>query len=270
MDSKGSLKHLQRKKYLFIIAATLSPIISFMLFVYLTSYRPVVSSLENIVEKSIDEIKPVRLLQSSIWDAVMAPHDYLIHGSEQEAENWKTMKARVDRALDSAFQQVRLESKRRELVAIKEQWDGSRIRGDQLFVHGKPGVVNKDSAHTMEDFDYNVALIMGQLGRLVNGLEQEIQAEYHRIEVLKFRGLALTSGSILLGLLLGIGGSLWMTKERKRIVGQSLFDELTGIYNRRALDRRIDKMRKLQPEYQPPCFAVLMIDLDKFKPQLSG
>ena len=91
MDTKRRLIFSQRKKYLLVITATLSPIVSFMFLVFLTSYRPVFSGLENIVDKSISEIQPIHNLQISILNAVMPPNDYLIHASEEELENWRRL-----------------------------------------------------------------------------------------------------------------------------------------------------------------------------------
>ena len=117
----------------------------------------------------------------------------------------------------------------------------------------------------MEAFDESIDQISRQLSQLLGRMEEEIQKEHRRIEKLKIHGLALTGASILLGMALGIIGSTWLTKERKRIVGLSFHDELTGVYNRRALEREIAKMKQHQLAYHPPCFAILMIDIDHFK-----
>jgi diguanylate cyclase (GGDEF)-like protein len=265
MAGKRLLILSQRKKFLFVIAATLSPIISFMLFVFLTSYRPVVKSLENIVEKTMSEIKPVARLQKTLLSAVMPPNDYLIHGSKEEIQEWKEMKSRVDVAFDVVFREARLESKHEDLVVIREEWNRSRAQGDQLFTIGKPAVFNRESADLMEAFDHNVTQISQQLSRLIFRIEEELQNEYRLIEKLKFRGLVLTGISILLGLLVGIAGTFRLTEERKKMVGLSLHDGLTGVYNRRALDREINRMKKHRLFYQPPYFTVLMMDLDEFK-----
>ncbi|WP_419659172.1 GGDEF domain-containing protein [Desulfosarcina variabilis] len=136
--------------------------------------------------------------------------------------------------------------------------------GDMLFLEA-PGILNRTAADEMERFDGGIKQIVHQIRLQINVMESNISGEYMLIEQRKWHGIIISMGSILLGMLLGMGGSVWLTRSRKKIINLSLIDSLTGIYNRRGLEQAFGRLNKYCLMNPPIGFSMLMMGIDKFK-----
>ncbi len=259
------LKHGQRNKYFFITAATLLPIVSLLLFVFVTSYHPVFTTMEKIVQKSLGEIEPLRNLQVALLNAGMPPNDYLIHGNDLEKQYWEESKSQVDAAFAIALKTHYAGPKKTTVVQLRKQWQESASMGDRLFEGAKTNCVPAEKGDAMERFDHSLFLISQQLEEVVGQLQQEAHEHHAQVEKLRYKGLIITISAIILGLLTGIGGSVWLTRARKKMVAISLYDTLTGILNRRALDVKLDQIHNDYQATASPGFSVLLLDIDHFK-----
>lgn len=265
MKLKRVLFFTQRIRYLFVIAVTLLPISSLMLLAFFTAYRPIANGMDAIVQRMFNEIQPYNALHVTLLKSVMPPNDYLIHGSEEERHHWRNLKTQVGHAFQTAFASTPMALERQQLLQMKERWINSSTQGDILLTARPPFRVDYELAEEMEKFDAGVYQLSMEIGELVNRIEDDIHQEYKRINNLKIRSVVFTVSAILLGMLMGIIGSIWLTREGKKIYSLSLHDSLTGIYNRRALEREWTNLEKHRMAYSPPYFSVLLIDLDKFK-----
>jgi len=267
MDSNNTLLFSQRNKYLLVISATLLPIVSLLLFVFLTSYRPVFYSLEDIVDRELNAIHPVHKLQTTLLHTIMPPNDFLIHGSIDEKLKWELGKKEVEQAFKNVFDSKILNPEYDTLISLKEQWNVASRQGDMLFeVDRNAEDCNRHPmANAMEHFDESITRITFQLGMLTHKMDHDIHASYAQIGTLKKRGLLITVTAILLGMAFGVAGSVWMSRERKKIVDLSLHDTLTGVFNRQALNTHLETTRRDHAEGRIPYFSILMIDIDNFK-----
>lgn len=267
MDPRKAMLFSQRNKYLFVISATLLPIVSLLLFVFLSSFRPVFYSLENIVDRELNEIHPVHKLQMELLHAIMPPNDFLIHGSSDEKLKWELEKKDVEQAFNDVLGKKGLNSEYDTLLSLKQQWSVASRHGDMLFEGGRYAgdCESHPMANAMEQFDESITRITFQLGMLTHKMDHDIHTSYARIDTLKRRGLLITVTAILLGMVCGVAGSVWMSRERKKIVALSLHDTLTGVFNRQALNMYLETTRRDHAEGRIPYFSVLMIDIDNFK-----
>ena len=256
-----------KNKYAFVMSLTILPIVSMMVFVFLTSYRPVFYSLQEVINAGINQINPVHELQVALIHAVMPPNDALIHGGAKENQNWIDSKREVDHAFQNVLNMKSLETDYDLLLRLKKQWEDAKKQGDQLLQnkHADNACSDHEKIMLMETFDENIRIIAVELHQLIDHKERVILELYSGIKGLKIRGLSITLTSIAVGILLGIAGIIWLTKDRKKLKDLSLYDPLTGIFNRKALDFHLSRLDKHQKESKIPCFSILLIDIDKFK-----
>lgn len=250
-----------------VISLTILPIVSFMIFVFLVSYRPVFHSLEIVVDAQLNQIQPIHELQVALINAVMPPNDYIIHGGQEEKQNWIMLSRQVETAFQKIFSVKSLDADYDILLPLKEDWALAKRKGD-LLLRNKPkdhGCNHPIIAAQMEDFDESVDNIAVELNQLTERKAKMIAELYSKIENHKIKGLVITTFAIFAGLLMGIAGSVWLTRERKKLKDLSLHDPLTGIFNRKALDFHLSRLYKKQVDSKIPCFSILLIDIDKFK-----
>lgn len=257
----------KRNKYMFVISLTILPIVSLMIFVFLASYRPVFHSLKKLIDAQLNQIQPIHDLQVALINAVMPPNDYLIHGGEEEKQNWIKLKQDVETTFQTVFNVKGLETDYDLLFSLKKDWETAKEQGDLLIESKrKKGDCNDpEIANLMEDFDESVGMISVELKQLTEHRKKMISDLYSNIEKHKIKGLVITTVSIFIGLLMGIAGSIWLTRERKKLKDLSLYDALTGIFNRKALDFHLSQLHTNQMKSKISYFSILLIDIDKFK-----
>lgn len=221
--------------------------------------------MESIVDKGFHKIRPLQHLQVALLSAVMPPNYFLIHGNEEEKDNWLSLQKTVESSFILVLRAPYSEDKRLSILEMKREWERSVILGNELFQISPSSNANHYVADVMKRFDADVENITRQLIDLTSKMEEEAGDEYLRIHILKKRAITLTIFAIFLGLLLGVLGSIWMTRSRGKMLALSLHDQLTGIYNRRALDDTLSKLHKHQVTWQSPSFSILLMDIDKFK-----
>ena len=264
MKLKGIYYFSQRTKHLMVVAITILPIFSLMLVVSMTSFLPLFESMDKIVTVGYGQMRPLKSLQIALLKAVMPPNDHLIHGAEQEQNEWKRLKTEVDNAFRAAIESNAPDSRKIILKDLRKQWIDMAKKGDMLFLEA-PGVLSRTAADEMERFDSSIERIVQQIRLQIDVMETTISGEYMLIEQRKWHGIIISLGAILLGMLLGVGGSVWLTRSRKKIINRSLIDSLTGIYNRRGLEQAFGRLNKCCLTNPPIGYSMLMMDIDKFK-----
>ena len=257
----------KRNKYIFVISLTILPIVSLMIFVFLASYRPVFHSLEKVIDAQLNQIQPIHELQIALINAVMPPNDYLIYGGEAERQNWIKLKQDVETAFQKVFNIKGLKTDYNLLLSLKKEWETAKEEGNLLIESKrKEGDCNDpEISNLMKDFDKSVDILSVELKQLTEHRKKMISNLYSNIEKHKIKGLVITTFSIFIGILMGIAGSIWLTRDRKRLKDLSLYDALTGILNRKALDFHLSQLHKNQMESKILYFSILLIDIDKFK-----
>ena len=260
------IKHIifsQRIRYLVLVILTLLPIVSILLLVFITASMPVFRGLESLTNTGINEMYPLRTLQVSILHAVMPPNDYLIHGSESEKLMWQEMKQEVEQALSELLEKSASSPNYSKYKRLDEKWKEAELKGDGLFRTPVLKETNAVLAAEMEEFDRVVKDISDLIELHTDKLSEETIYHHNTIEKSITHGIILSGAAIISGFILGMAGAIWLTRDRKKIVSQALRDPLTKAYNRRAIDRELEKMKK-RCKGSPGC-SILLLDLDKFK-----
>ncbi len=255
----------ERKKFTLIIALTLLPIASFMLLVFFISFSPVFSRMENIVEKIFHEMKPLHHLEVSVLESVMPPNDFLIHGLEIEKKYWEEAKKKVDDAFIETLEKEPNPIGRKQLDQMRTLWESAKKQGDDIFKGKSPGHFDNEMSIAMETFDSDIYKLSGAVRKIFHDKEKLINQNYQRIKALKIWGIGFTFLAIFLGVVFGVAGSIWLTRDRKKMIDLSMYDSLTGIYNRHSLEKELSVLQKNRIRFSPPCFSILMIDIDNFK-----
>ena len=265
MKNKVTIFFSQRTRYFIIVGMTLLPIVSVMLAVFLIAYKPVFSSLEDIAQKGTTGMYPLRNLHLALLYASMPPNDYLIHGNASEQKTWKQLKKIIDERFKEILQSSSLTDYRDLFIQFKADWEYAAKEGDDLLhTHIDPHIP-KSIADKMEAFDDHVYRTATNIGKISKIISDDILSQHSQIRKLKTHGIAFTCSAVLLGLLAGIAGSIILSRSREKMLDLTLKDPLTGAYNRRGLNKELLKMKKHQVFYTPPCFSILLMDLDRFK-----
>ena len=254
----------QRTKHLIVVAITLMPVLSFMLIASMTSFRPLFKSMERIVYVGYGHLRPLHYLQTALLRAAMPPHDYLSHRNGSEKIEWKRFKTVVEDAFDDAIGSSDSESNRQALNHLRDRWSDIRVQGDMLFP-GQSGIAGQGQADMMDKFDASIAQLSDQIRLQIQAMDDSISSEYFLIEKRKQHGIIIFFSAVSLGLILGVCGSILLTRSRKKIVKLSQIDDLTGIYNRRGLEKAFKRLHNYRLANPPVGFSILLMDLDKFK-----
>jgi hypothetical protein len=212
----------QTLKYLLITAATLLPIVSILLLVFLTSYRPVIHTLDRIMYETFNKAHPLHELQIALAKSVMPPNDYLIHGSADEKVEWDRLRATVEAKFDAVMAGLESEEEKQALLMIRAQWDEACLKGTRLFEFSVNSNVNQDAADAMEQFDAEVDVVTDKLYGLTQQINTRINRHYHEVPQQKFKGIAYTVAAIFLGLFLGGGYRQYSSGARPPQDGQTV------------------------------------------------
>ncbi len=253
----------ERGRYLLVMTATILPIASLMLIVFFSYYQPVSNSMQRILHESINGMQPINELQIAMLKAAMPPNDYLIHGDQSEARHWQQAILETDQAFELAIRGVHIQSE--TLLNAQTEWRQACAIGDHIFNHPIESTVRPDLSQAMEEFDAQIYQITSSLGQITGEMDQHITREYEMINRLKRRSVTATAVGILLGLIMGISGSIWLSRDHTRIIRQNRLDPLTSALNRRALEDALQQMQHSHEGSVTSCFALAMLDIDHFK-----
>ncbi|WP_321402804.1 GGDEF domain-containing protein [Maridesulfovibrio sp.] len=250
----------RQSRYLMVVSMTLLPVLSLVLITIFFFFHPIFAKMEFIADTVYEEIRPIRGLQMALIVSMMAPNDFLLHGNMEEKKIWEQSKDEVDHYFIMLINNPAYAAEKRKLLLLREEWDKCILLGDQLFQVKDSGVVFKSAADLMEKFDLSVETLAGDLDSFATYRESAVRSAYHTIHALKTKTIIATLGAILLGLISGIFGSIWLAKSRRKMLEFMTKDALTGAYNRRALD---DALHILNED--KIAFSVLLLDIDNFK-----
>lgn len=255
----------QRANNFFTIFFTLIPIASILIAISFFIFDPLFVKMEYIIDLGFNKIKPIRNLQRDLLDAVMPPNDYLIYADHKERENWIYFKNKVAKSFSEAERNNFSAGTRKIINNVRREWEDASDIGDTLFRYNNEEQSRAEAYAVMERFDVKVVSITNQLEKIASIIEEEAHSQYVHIGILKRKALIFTFAAIFMGLAVGVVGSILMTRSSKKMHKLSTHDPLTGILNRRGLDNVLSRLVKHQITREGPVFALLLIDIDRFK-----
>lgn len=125
---------------------------------------------DQVVEHSIVEMHYATLLQMSLAQAVMPPHDYLIHGNPRARGEFRARIAEVEQNFDTLAPMPGMTpAQLQALTAARRDWESAREMGQAILKIAIP-VGNKAAAVQMEEFDRLVNSIITPQRRARRGL----------------------------------------------------------------------------------------------------
>lgn len=167
---------------------------------------------DQVVEHSIVEMHYAMLLQMSLAQAVMPPHDYLIHGNPRARGEFRARIAEVERNFDTLAPMPGITAAQLQaLAAARRDWERARGMGEAILNTSSP-VGNKAAAAQMEEFDQ---LINGIITRLdaVHDVAFAATEESHAIlHDLKLKTTTVVLAFLAIGLAIAIGGIILLNR----------------------------------------------------------
>ncbi|WP_320174730.1 GGDEF domain-containing protein [Maridesulfovibrio sp.] len=250
----------RQSRYLMVVSLTLLPILSLVLITVFTFFHPIFEKMEFIADTIYEEIRPVRVLQKGLMVSMMAPNDYLLHGNMDEKKIWEQSKDEVNHYFKVLIENPAYADEKSRLLILKQEWVNCMLLGDQIFQVKVVGLISRHSAELMEAFDQCVENISSDLDSFAEYREESVSGAYKSIHELKTKTIIATLAAILLGMISGVVGSIWLARNRSKMIEFVTRDALTGAYNRRALDEALHRLNG-----DKSAFAALLLDLDNFK-----
>lgn len=252
-----------RIRFILVSGLTLLPLAGVMLLVGILVYTPIFNAMESVVQQSVNRLIPLHNLQDSLHRAAMPPNDYLIHERSGERRRFRRLASRVE----SQFDQVESvfadnPGKLRRLEKIRKEWQRAEEEGKTLMSDDLPP---DKAGEAMERFDGRIHDTIERLDSFIESLRGQIKNEFAEAQALQRYGLWILVGAFILAMALGLGGAILMTRDRQNLRETSLRDPLTGLYNRRGLDSRLNEVANPTLTYRQPKFTLMLIDLDLFK-----
>lgn len=258
------MKLAPRFRFLIVALLTLIPLASIMAIALIATYFPVFKSMDNIFYESVDEMMPLVHLTNAINKAAMPPNDYLIHGDLHEREKWRILVNEVDKRLANVKEKMRYEEERDEIRKLYELWQVRKHEGERIL-NSNTATNEINLAQLMVEFDRGIYEIVDHIDSMHAEMHVFINAEHARAQQLKNETFLVTLGVLVTSLIAGFFASIYLTRERQKLVAITEQDSLTGIRNRRALDAKLHLMSKDSPDMNKSFYSVLMMDIDHFK-----
>lgn len=253
-----------RTRFLVLASLALIPLLGIMSLVLVSTYFPVFKAMDNIVYESMEEMMPLVRLENALHRSVMPPNDYLIHQNPEERENWKRLIASVDNQLQAAMEKMKFEEERSALQEIEQSWQQRRSEG-WAIINNPEGLSALQLGEAMEQFDANMYQLIDQIEVQHEEMHQFIHHEYLRTKGLKTRALLVTVLTLLVTLAGGFYASLYLNRDRKKLVAENEQDPLTGVHNRRAFEARVKSLERYTLTLINTHYSMVMFDIDHFK-----
>ncbi len=258
------MKISQRYRFFVVAALILIPLASIMAFALNATYSPVFKTVDNIFFESVDEMMPLVHLGNALHKVAMPPNDYLINGDPLERERWRSRVREVEMRFDMVRSRLHREEEKERLNALFVLWQQRKREGERILNSDIAG--NEQAlAQLMMRFDRGIYNIVARIDEMHAEIHALINVEYARAQQFKQNALMATVVVLIVSLVAGFIASIYLGRERQRLMMLSEQDPLTGIRNRRALDMKLHMMSQESSAMDDSFYSVLMMDIDHFK-----
>lgn len=156
--------------------------------------------MEEIVEEMVEELEPVRYVQTALLMAARPPNDYLIHGDPAKRVQF----ARLSGQVDWAFERIPAASfgEAEEHVMVQsayEKWQQARRLGENLLRLRHP-VGNPAAARDVERFNDHIDRVVSLLDQVHAIAHLEINESREIARAARTRSIWVTSAAFVLAL----------------------------------------------------------------------
>ena len=261
MKIKHDVSH--KVRFLIIASITLIPLISIMTIIWVSTYLPVFKAMDNIVYESVEEMMPLVRLENLMQRAVMPPNDYLLHHNIDEIKNWEKAAESVDKQFKLVLSNVTFDDEIITLNKAKLSWQQLKIKGWDIFYN--PQQLSQEQLKSeARKFDVKMYEIIDNIQELHSEMRTFIMSEYEHASTLKVKALLITILSLIVSLVSGFYASIYLNQDRNKLVAETGQDPLTGVYNRRAFETKMQAIEK-QVLGRNKHYSLIIFDLDRFK-----
>lgn len=171
-----------------------------------------ISSSNEIVEDSVNEMHLAMSLRLAITEAAMPPNDYIFHGRSYEQANARKANTLVEQVFSRISTSHSWTPEQRKIVAeARQEWIKSRHLGEAIMQLKNP-VGLPQGPDMMEQYDTQLERTNSVVARLHHIAMREVAKnhdELHKIES-EFKTILLSTAFV--GLLLSISGSILMVR----------------------------------------------------------
>ncbi|MFC1747931.1 GGDEF domain-containing protein [Pseudomonadota bacterium] len=254
-----------RVRYLLIVILTLLPFSGVLVFVGGLAYLPTYRTMDDMIVVVMDEMVPLSSLQRSLLNAAMPPNDYIIHKNPSEKDLFRHSGKEIERAFSLLRVAYREHSdKLARIDSAHAAWLHTFENGHVLMSFVDDG--NYDSAReAMEDFDSDIQVVIDILNEVHESTLHNLIEQNANVTAMKDKGIIIMVLAFLMALILGVLGSVWLTRRNKSLEDQSMHDQLTGAFNRRACDEKFNNLIRTTVSLERQTFSLIMMDVDHFK-----
>lgn len=188
--------HLSIRNKIFLsITLMLIPILLMLGISYFQMQR-VLFSFERVIEESLHEMVPIHELRLLMTRSAMPANDYLIHGNKMEREEFATISAAVDGALQQLLNTSTLQVEKKAILdQLQLKWERNKQSAHDILFSENP-VGDKVLAQKMEDYDRDVTALSNLLEEVDSIVHRKLQ-EYYESAVTE-RDRLLLNYSILI------------------------------------------------------------------------
>ena len=254
-----------RVKFIILTGLTLAPLAGILLFVLVFVYIPIFDAMDAVTAETVNDMVPLHRLQMTLQRAELPPRRYLLTGNRQERDDFIRLAEQVDRAFVAVSRShSRLSGSSLRLKEARVQWDEAEHEARSLLSRSV-GADLPNAVVALGRFDASVARAAEALDAYHRAIHRHILHQFERSRDLKERGILLVTFALGLAVVLGIGGSFLLTRDRRSLEASALHDPLTGLYNRRGLEEKLAEAVNTPIVADRQHFALVVFDADRFK-----
>jgi diguanylate cyclase (GGDEF)-like protein len=171
-----------------------------------------ISTANEIVEDSVNEMHLAMSLQLAITDAAMPPNDYIIHGRSDEQTNARKANAMVEQVFSRISTSPSWTPEQRKIVAeARQEWIKSRHLGEAIMQLKNP-VGLPQAPDMMEQYDAQLERTNSVVAQLHHIAMREVAKNHEELHNIESKFITIMLSTVLVGLLLSISGSILMIR----------------------------------------------------------
>ena len=166
----------------------------------LVSFQRVTAAMHEVITDPIEELNATNELGGLLYQAMMPPNDYLVHGDPAEREGFKQLASEVEHAFDEILSLSSLLPIQR--VALEEgrhHWRRAHDRALQIFAIAEP-VGDANGAALMESMDEDFEQGLVLLDQIHDHIDEELGELQAVVDTEKRRVAWLIAGLLVAGI----------------------------------------------------------------------
>ena len=159
------------------LAAAVLPFAIAFFFTNLWIYQPLQDDLRSLSQDIEHRFEGVGRLQLSLSRSAMPINDYLIHGREQERNEFNLLASQVEAsfAVVNAQTPASHQREREQLNTLKNRWHVLKQRGEDILQFDKKTRISLRAANAMEEFDTEIDRIIQTSDDLLTHIREDLQ-----------------------------------------------------------------------------------------------